>query len=375
MQQTNSQKATHSQGYPSRTEAERLLMEALKINPGPWGDHSRVVALSAEKIAKTAGLDPEKAYILGLLHDIGRRYGRGHIAHVYGGCKDMLALGYPEVARICITHSYNNQDMNEEVSPEPPSPEHDYVEAQLMAAPFDDYDRLIQLCDSISMAEGVVPIEVRMNDVKRRYPQYPQPKWDKNLALKAYFEEKCGANLYAVLGEEPLGIRPSRREDLPEMLRIYEHARSFMAASGNPRQWSAEAHHGIAWPPESVLIEDIRVGRSYVCLAGDHVVATFCYLAGPDPTYARIDGAWLSDTPYPVVHRIASDGSRPGIGTFCLTWACRNAGHLRIDTHRDNRPMQHLLQKCGFRYCGIIFVEEDDDPRLAFEFVPENRQI
>ncbi len=354
-------------GFPSRQEAERLLEEALPHNPGPWGDHSRVVAHCAEKIAAASGLDPDKAYVLGLLHDIGRRFGKGHLLHVYEGCRYMLGLGWPDVARICITHSYNNQDVEEEVSDTPKSPERDYVEEQLMASPFDDYDRLIQLCDSIGMAEGIAPIEVRMNDVKRRYHKYPQPKWDKNLALKAYFEEKCGAGLYDVLGVHPFGIRPSRAEDLPDMLRIYERARSFMKQTGNPRQWSAEAHNGIAWPPESVLIHDIAIGKSYVCLAGDDIVGTFFFTEGPDKTYDTIGGAWISPEPYYVVHRIASDGSRPGIGAFCLNWAYKEAGHLRIDTHGDNRPMQNLLKKLGFQYCGIIHVEEDDDPRLAYE--------
>ena len=47
----------------------------------------------------------------------------------------------------------------------------------------DEYDRLIQLCDSIAGAEGVLDIEERMNDVKRRYGFYPQKKWDKSAIM------------------------------------------------------------------------------------------------------------------------------------------------------------------------------------------------
>lgn len=57
---------------------------------------------------------------------------------------------------------------------------------------YDDYDRLIQLCDSIAMPNGPVDIEIRMNDVKSRYGNYPQEKWDKNIEIKKYFEEKIG---------------------------------------------------------------------------------------------------------------------------------------------------------------------------------------
>lgn len=50
--------------YPSRNEAEKLLQEAEALNPGPWGNHSRVAAHCAEKIAeKCDGLNPENAYV------------------------------------------------------------------------------------------------------------------------------------------------------------------------------------------------------------------------------------------------------------------------------------------------------------------------
>lgn len=82
---------------PTREEAERLLAEAENCNPGPWGNHSRVAALCAEKIASECeDMDATKAYILGLLHDIGRKFGTRHLGHVYDGYKYMLSLGYDE---------------------------------------------------------------------------------------------------------------------------------------------------------------------------------------------------------------------------------------------------------------------------------------
>ena len=57
-------------GYPDRKQAEQILAEAERCNPGPWGNHSRTAAHCAEKIALYSGMDPEKAYVLGLLHDI-----------------------------------------------------------------------------------------------------------------------------------------------------------------------------------------------------------------------------------------------------------------------------------------------------------------
>lgn len=174
-----------------------------------------------------------------------------------------------------------------------------------------------------------------------------------------------GKNARRAGNEVPMEIRPSKEQDLPRMLEIYEYARRFMADHGNPNQWGA-TH----WPPEQLLRRDIAGGNSYVCLHGGRVVGTFFFTAGEDiePTYRHIeDGAWLDGSAYGVVHRLAGDGSVKGIGEFCISWALEQCGHLRIDTHGDNRVMQNLLGKLGFTHCGTIHVEEDDDPRLAYE--------
>jgi len=189
-----------SDGYPSREEAHRLLAEAESCNPGPWGDHSRNVALCAQRIARAAGLDGEKAYILGLLHDIGRKFGIKYLAHVYEGYHYMLSLGYPATARICLTHSFNVPSLDCYIGKWDISAEQQkQLQDMLDRLEYDDYDRLIQLCDALAMAEGVVDIKTRMLDVKRRYGHYPQEKWDNNLWLKSYFEAKCGKDIYEIV--------------------------------------------------------------------------------------------------------------------------------------------------------------------------------
>ena len=161
-------------------------------------------------------------------------------------------------------------------------------------------------------------------------------------------------------------IRHTEEKDLARILAIYASARAFMKDHGNPNQWGPRN-----WPPEALLREDIAAGTSYVCVnADDTGVGTFFFTQGPDiePTYRIITGgAWLDDSPYGVVHRIATDHSEKGIGAFCLDWAYEQCGHLRIDTHGDNYVMQRLLQKLGFVHCGTIYVSEDIYPRLAYE--------
>lgn len=98
---------------PTRKEAEEILKEAEACNPGPWGDHSRVAAHCAEKIAAASGMNSEKAYILGLLHDVGRKFGGRHMGHVSDGYSYMLGKGYDEAAKICLTHSFNSKTTDE----------------------------------------------------------------------------------------------------------------------------------------------------------------------------------------------------------------------------------------------------------------------
>lgn len=187
-------------GYPDRARAEALVKEAEACNPGPWGDHSRVAASCAEKIAAAAGMDGERAYILGLLHDIGRKFGVKHLGHVYDGYHYMMELRYPDAARICLTHSFSRPTLDVYIGKRDISGEQQTELQDLLdALEFDDYDRLIQLCDCLAGAGGVMDMEARMTDVKHRYGSYPQEKWDANMELKRRFEEKMGKSVYEVV--------------------------------------------------------------------------------------------------------------------------------------------------------------------------------
>ena len=163
-------------------------------------------------------------------------------------------------------------------------------------------------------------------------------------------------------------IRRSEERDIQRMMEIYAHARAFMAEHGNPNQWGPTG-----WPPEDLLRKDIESGCSYVCTDDDgRIIGTFFFTQGTDiePTYRKIyEGKWLDDSPYGVVHRVASDGTAKGVGRFCINWALNRCGHMRMDTHGDNTVMQNLLESMGFRRCVIIHVDEDDYPRLAYEKV------
>ena len=215
-------------------------------------------------------------------------------------------------------------------------------------------------------------------------------------------------------------IRPASFPDLPQVMEIYAAAREFMRRNGNPGQWI------VGYPQETLVRRDLENGdlfvgewlpnpegvecrgrsSSFPCegvpgepmfqkkagsveewppsedgpasrgrtMAGNldgcrrlPVCGVFCHRPGPDSTYARIEeGAWPDNRPYYVLHRIASAPGIHGFASACIDWCLQRFPVLRVDTHADNRPMLHLMEKKGFDRCGIIYVE-NGTPRTAFQ--------
>ena len=157
-------------------------------------------------------------------------------------------------------------------------------------------------------------------------------------------------------------IRKATYGDLPQILSIYQEARTYMKENGNPSQW------GDAYPPVSLIEEDLERRHCYVCVDEQEIIGVFCYFAGTEPTYEQIyQGHWLDEKlPYGVIHRIAVAKHRRGVASACFDFALRACGNLRIDTHRDNLPMQASLAKNGFTYCGIIYLANGEE-RLAYQ--------
>ena len=182
---------------PSREEAESILAAALEKNPGKWGAHSRNAAVSAEAIGWAAGLDPDRCYVSGLLHDIGRFKGQVQLAHIYHGWKYMDECGYPLIGRICLTHSFAMQKLTAYGGAFDLTAEQiEEMRAELESIVYDDYDRLIQLCDNISGASGIMRMEDRIADIAARYHHYPEEKRNRTLSLVDYFNKKTGSDIY-----------------------------------------------------------------------------------------------------------------------------------------------------------------------------------
>lgn len=157
-------------------------------------------------------------------------------------------------------------------------------------------------------------------------------------------------------------VRNAISDDLPRIEAIYARARDFMARTGNPNQW------GKTNPPTDQLIRDIGRGELYVLSDENGIHGVFFFAIGEDPTYTEIyEGSWESALPYGTIHRIASDGSG-GVFSAAMAFCQSKCSHLRIDTHHDNRVMQHVVEKHGFSRRGIIYIA-DGSPRIAYEYM------
>lgn len=160
-------------------------------------------------------------------------------------------------------------------------------------------------------------------------------------------------------------IREARMEDIDDIMLIYKKAKQIMIDDGNNNQWLNN------YPSKELIKEDIDKKQFYVLERENIIHAVFSFIIGIDKTYLIIeDGKWQSDTPYGTIHRIGSDGKYHGILKEAVEFCLTKIKHIRIDTHKDNNVMNHLLPQLGFKYCGIIYVA-DGTKRLAYELVEE----
>ena len=151
------------------------------------------------------------------------------------------------------------------------------------------------------------------------------------------------------------------------MTEIAGQARQFLKQAGVD-QWQGE------YPAARDFEEDVNRDIAYVLEEDGRVIAMAALSFEPEAAYAEIEGAWMATGPYAVIHRMAVDGDCKGRGLagrmiaeferICLE---RGVKAIRTDTHADNLPMNTMLKKNGFSYCGIIRLEYDRSRRAAYE--------
>ena len=153
-------------------------------------------------------------------------------------------------------------------------------------------------------------------------------------------------------------IQKATSADLKKVLDVYNNAREYMRTHNNGDQW------GESYPPRELV--ERTLDKTYLCMEGDQLACVFYYAVENEECYSNIEGKWLNESPYAVVHRIASTEIAKGAAAFCLNWAYQQFPNVRIDTYKDNYPMQRLLKKCGFSYCGT-FEMQGKNGWMAFQ--------
>lgn len=168
--------------------------------------------------------------------------------------------------------------------------------------------------------------------------------------------------------------RTIRKASLPKdsgrLMEVFAAAKGIMTADGNTNQWTD------GYPSLDIVQSDIEKDGGFVVEDDGKIVAYFAFLPSPEPTYDKIyDGKWLDNSkPYHVIHRIASFPEAHGIFQSIMEFCFANERNIRIDTHRDNKIMQHNIEKHGFKYCGIIHLANGDE-RLAYQKMTEKKKL
>ena len=184
----------------TRTAAENALLEAERLNPGPWVDHSRYVAMACQNIASHCpGLDGDLAYIYGLLHDIGRYAGVTSERHLIDGYRYCMARGWEKAGQICISHAFMVKDIASSIGVfDMPPEDKEFMGEFVKNAVYDDYDYLVQLCDALALPTGFCLLEKRFVDVAIRYGTHPATvdRWKAVLGIRDRFEAKIGGSIY-----------------------------------------------------------------------------------------------------------------------------------------------------------------------------------
>ncbi|MDN6162413.1 MAG: N-acetyltransferase [Atopostipes sp.] len=157
-------------------------------------------------------------------------------------------------------------------------------------------------------------------------------------------------------------IKLASKKNLPQMRKIFNYGRKIQLESGNLNQWQE------GYPSDALILEDIQKRAAHLSLNDNgEILAIFSLFTEADPTYTKINGNWLNNEKYATIHRIASSGIVSAAGQDCIKWVLKQYDNVRIDTHHKNEQMKHVLEKLGFHYCGIIYLENGEE-RNAYQY-------
>ena len=161
-------------------------------------------------------------------------------------------------------------------------------------------------------------------------------------------------------------MRLANQNEAKVCYKCIEDARAYHKSLGF-EQWHPD------YPTQQTILDDIAQNIGYAFTEGNEVIGYCCMIFGDEPAYKEIEGAWKTEKPYAVVHRMSFSSKARGSGVsreaFRLIKDCCMSNHIdaiRVDTQEENKVMQHILGREGFEYCGLI--QFDGGPKLASEW-------
>ncbi len=153
-------------------------------------------------------------------------------------------------------------------------------------------------------------------------------------------------------------VRNARLDELNKINHLYDLSKEFMYKNNNFTQWNKD------YPNIEVALNDLNKNSLYVIIYKEEIIGVFTLILDIDETYNLVKDK-IYNSPYGVIHRIASNFKFKGIFNIVLKYSLTKINHLLIDTHKDNLIMLNLIKKAGFKELGIIYT--DNTPRIAFE--------
>lgn len=169
-----------------------------------------------------------------------------------------------------------------------------------------------------------------------------------------------------------LKLKQATMADYDQIMDILKDGANQLAERG-VEQWQGD------YPSPDQIKEDIENGWAYLAISKDEeTVGAISVVPAPDHSYDKLDGDWLVDTDkYVVIHRVAIHSNHAGKGyaTKLLTEVITEIKQkrddivsIRIDTHEDNKAMQHLIDKMGFTRVGTLHgVYRPDEISYVYE--------
>ncbi len=164
---------------------------------------------------------------------------------------------------------------------------------------------------------------------------------------------------------QQLVLRKAVISEIPAIWEILQDAIEQRRLDGST-QWQD------GYPNELTIKNDIENGYGYVLTENESILCYTAIIFGKDPAYENIEGKWLSDGDYTVVHRVAVSKLAKGKGIATKLFEKieglsieNNIYSIKVDTNFDNVPMLKILDKLKYTYCGEVYLR--GSARKAFE--------